>query len=149
MSEQQKIFMARLHEEYRRMTEQAASLQELVKEPIDQPFQLNLWDLSAAELDQEMANRLSALNDDINTRPSEKITSHRRVIGPLIVMVKNVLRKLLSPYTNLVLARQVKFNEDMVAFHLATFIRFRQLDNQLTSVGERLNAIKDEQADHD
>ena len=66
-----------------------------------------------------MGKRLGFLNEDIDCRPTAAITSHRRLIGPLIVLFKKLLLKVLRPYTNSLFVRQNRFNEQLVAFHLA------------------------------
>ena len=86
-----------------------------------------------------MGKRLGFLNEDIDCRPTAAITSHRRLIGPLSSCFKKLLLKVLSPYTNSLFLRQNRFNEQLVAFHLASFIRFRRLEEKLKR-GERLAA---------
>ncbi len=108
----------------------AASLEELAGGPLRHHHPLDLWSLSDDELDNEMGKRLGFLNGDIDCRPAA-VTSHRRLIGPFIVLGKKILLKLLSPYTNSLFARQTRFHEQLVAFHLATFIRLRRIEERL------------------
>ncbi len=123
--------IAALKERFRAAKEAAASLEGLVGGPVRHHYPVDLWALSDNELDNEMGKRLGFLNEDIDCRPTAAITSHRRVIGPLIVLCKKLLLKVLSPYTNSLFLRQNRFNEQLVAFHLASFIRFRRLEEKL------------------
>jgi hypothetical protein len=135
--------IGKLKEMYRQERESALSLEQLVHGPIDVPVKIDLWELSDRELDQEMGRRLSCLNDDIDCRPQGAISSHRRFIGPFVVRAKKALRKVLSPYTNMLFLRQNRFNADLVAFHLAAFIRFRRLEKRMEELEERNRELLD------
>lgn len=143
MNEEINREIGRLKEIYRQERESVVSLEQLVHGPIDVPIKVDLWELSDKELDQEMGGRLSCLNDDIDCRPQGAISSHRRFIGPLIVRVKKTLRKVLSPYTNMLFLKQNRFNADLVAFHLASFIRFRRLEKRMEELEERSRELLD------
>ncbi len=123
--------IAALKESLRSARDAARSLEELAGSPLRHHYPIDLWSLSDSELDGEMGKRLSFLNEDIDCRPTVAISSHRRLIGPLIVFGKKLLLKVLRPYTNSLFVRQNRFNEQLVAFHLATFIRLRRLDEKL------------------
>jgi hypothetical protein len=136
----------RLTEEIHRQKEKAADLKELVKEEIDRDFPVDLWELSERELDNEMGSRLSFLNDDIDTRPDARaITSHRRILGKLIVFIKRLVMKIAGFYTNTVLEKQRSFNEQLVAFHLASFIRFRHNERKIKEILEKLKTLEEDQ----
>jgi hypothetical protein len=132
-----------LKEIYRQKRESTLSLEQLVRGPIDVPVKIDLWELSEKELDQEMGRRLSCLNEDIDCRPRGDLSSHRRIIGPFVVLAKKALRKVLSPYTNMLFLRQNRFNADLVAFHLAAFIRFRRLEKRMEELEERSRELFD------
>ncbi len=123
--------IAALKESLRSAREAARSLEELAGGPLRHHYPIDLWSLSDSELDNEMGKRLSFLNEDIDCRPTVEITSHRRLIGPFIVFVKKLLLKVLRPYSDSLFVRQNRFNEQLVAFHLASFIRLRRLDEKL------------------
>jgi len=123
--------IAALKADLRSARDAARSLEELAGGPLRHHYPIDLWSLSDSELDGEMGKRLSFLNEDIDCRPTVAISSHRRLIGPLIVFGKKLLLKVLRPYTNSLFVRQNRFNEQLVAFHLATFIRLRRLDENL------------------
>ena len=96
-----------------------------------------------------MGKRLSFLNDDIDCRPTPAITSHRRFIGPLVVFCKKIVFALLRPYTNTLFDRQNRFNEQLVAFHLASFIRFRRLEERSRRLEQQADELKGQLADLD
>lgn len=133
-------------EEYRNRKESAGSLQELIREPIHTSFRVDFWELSERELDQEMGERLSRLNEDIDCRPPSDVSSRRRVIGPLVRRAKKMMQKMLSPYTNKLFVRQNRFNGDLVAFHLASFIRMRHLERRIDELEERSRELQDDRA---
>ena len=147
MDEPIKAEIAKLKETYRVRKDGAASLEELAGQPVQHHFAIDLWQLSDSELDGEMGKRLSFLNDDIDCRPTPAITSHRRLIGPLIVFCKKIVFTLLRPYTNTLFDRQNRFNEQLVAFHLASFIRFRRLEEKTRRLEQQADELKGRLAD--
>ncbi|MFX0198008.1 MAG: hypothetical protein ACFFCW_17960, partial [Candidatus Hodarchaeota archaeon] len=78
--------------------EKIDKVENLINKKIDRNFDVDLWELSEKELDLEMGNRLSMLNDDIDIMRQENITSHRKVLGLLIVPIKKLARKILLPH---------------------------------------------------
>lgn len=136
----------RLKEEIFKQKEAVTDIRDLVKKEIDRDFPINLWELSERELDNEMGNRLSFLNDDIDPRPdNSSITSHRRFLGKPVVLFKRLLMRLARPYTNLLLEKQRRFNDQAVAFHLASFIRIRQNEQHIRDLHEKLKTIEEDQ----
>lgn len=131
MDEKIKDEIAYLKEYYQARKSSLNSLEELAGEPIQHHFPVDLWQLSDSELDGEMGKRLSFLNDDIDCRPTPDITSHRRLIGPFVVLFKKIVTRILRPYTNTLFVRQNRFNAQLVVFHLASFIRLRRLEEKV------------------
>ena len=147
MEEQTKEKIARLKEDLRRAKDSASTLEELAGRPLQHHYPIDLWALSDSELDGEMGKRLGFLNEDIDCRPGMDITSHRRLIGPVIVWFKKALLKVLRPYTNSLYVRQNRFNEQLVAFHLASFIRFRRLEERALRLEQEVNEARDRAAE--
>lgn len=54
---------------------------------------------------------LQAPREKKDTRYAEPATSHRPVVGPVLVLAKRSFRKLFQPFINEVMRRQVEFNE--------------------------------------
>ncbi|MDD8012718.1 MAG: hypothetical protein PHX05_04495 [Acidobacteriota bacterium] len=148
MDEKARNEVAALKERLRADKDAATSLEDLAGAPIQHHFPIDLWSLSDSELDNEMGKRLSFLNEDIDCRPTVEIASHRRFIGPFIVFCKKLLLWAMRPYTNSLFVRQNRFNEQLVAFHLASFIRFRRLEERAKRLeklaGETLEGGEDE-----
>ncbi len=143
MNEELKEEIARLKEAYGARKDEARSLEELAGGPVRHHYPVDLWSLSDSELDNEMGKRLGFLNDDIDCRPTKAVTSHRRFIGPVIVFFKKLLLKALRPYTNSLFVRQNRFNEQLVAFHLASFIRLRRIEERLRHLERERSGIAD------
>lgn len=147
MDEQIKAEVAKLKEYYQARRSSLGSLEELAGQPVRHHFAVDLWQLSDSELDGEMGKRLGFLNDDIDCRPAPAITSHRRLIGPLVVFCKKIVFTLLRPYTNTLFDRQNRFNGQLVAFHLASFIRFRRLEERTRRLEQQAEELKGQVAD--
>lgn len=138
----------RIKEELTQKREQLQTVEQLVKDPIDRDYPIDLWQLSPRELDAEMGDRLSALNGSIDPRPtSDSITSHRRIIGKPIVMIKKIVMRLFQPAIDTMLEKQRQFNEQAVAFHLASFIRMRQIEQTVKELEETLGELDHRQLD--
>ncbi|XXF80659.1 hypothetical protein P2318_13175 [Myxococcaceae bacterium GXIMD 01537] len=54
---------------------------------------------------------LQAPREKKDTRYAEPATSHRPVVGPVLVLAKRTFRGLFQPFINEVMRRQVEFNE--------------------------------------
>lgn len=111
--------------------EKIDKVEKLINKQIDRNFDINLWELSEKELDIEMGNRLSMLNEDIDIMRTQKITSHRKVLGLLIVPIKKLARKIFLPDVSPFFERQKLFNEGLVSYLLASFIRFKSMEQRL------------------
>lgn len=136
----------RLKEEIFRQKEKLSSVEELVKTQIDRDFRTDLWELSDKELDHEMGNRLSFLNDDIDPKPDPAaITSHRKILGKPIVFIKRTIIRIFGVYANALLEKQRRFNEQLVNFHLASFIRFRRIEKNINEIEEKLKMFEEDQ----
>lgn len=135
-----------LKKELSNRREKIEKIETMVNKQIDYDFEINLWELSEKELDQEMGNRLTLLNEDADCIRLEKITSHRKVLGPVIVVFKKIARRILLPFMTPFFERQKRFNVGMVNYLLASFIRFRSVEQRLKRL-ERDIAETDEKPD--
>jgi len=134
-----------LKQEIYRQKEQVHGIDELLKDRIDKDFPVDLWELSERELDNEMGNRLSFLNDDIDTRPDvHSISSHRRWLGKPIVWFKRLIMKITGFYTNSLLEKQRQFNAQTVMFHLAAFIRSRRNEREIKELEDKLKTLEED-----
>ncbi|MCP4154384.1 MAG: hypothetical protein GY757_42055 [bacterium] len=145
MDEQTKKEIQLLKTDIYNLKETVGDINALVKNDIDRDFRLDLWELSERELNNEMGSRLSLLNDDIDPTPeSHAITSHRKIIGPLIVFFKKLIVKTSKIYIGAVLEKQRRFNEQLVGYHLATFIRFKQNETRIKSLEEKVKTVEED-----
>jgi len=142
MDEQTVKELDRLKEELAQKRERIQQVERLVKDAIDRDFAIDLWQLSPRELDAEMGDRLTALNDSIDPRPTrDSITSHRRFLGKPIVLAKRLMMRLMQPAIDTILEKQRLFNERAVAFHLATFIRLRQNEQTIKEIEDSISEL--------
>jgi hypothetical protein len=147
MDEQIKNEINGLKEEIRTQKEAVQDIHHLVKQDLKKRYPTDLWELSEKELDNEMGSRLSFLNDDIDPKPDNSvIITHRSgILGKVIVRFKRILMKLAQPYTNLLLEKQRRFNEQLVAYHLASFIRFRSTETHIQKMDKKLKELEEDQ----
>jgi hypothetical protein len=67
-----------------------------------------------APLEREWPPMLQRLRDKLDTRFADPPTSHRPVVGPLLVLTKRAFRLTFQPLINELLRRQVEFNEELL-----------------------------------
>lgn len=137
--------LAYLKEELNRQKEQMQEIRDLVKKEIVAHYESDLWELSSKELDQEMGKLLSFLNEDIDPLSIKKITSHRKIIGSFIVLAKKSMTKIFRILFAAYLQRQRRFNESAVRFQLASFIRFRRMEEKLDGIEKITKEISEQQ----
>ena len=125
---------------------QSGDLREFTGRETARSFQLDFWELSPRELDHQMGMRLSILNDSIKCTPDGAVSSHRPFIGPVIVLLKKIIRRFFWPDLEMLFARQNLFNERLVAFHLASFIRFRRDEEKLRTLADDLRSLTEQLA---
>jgi len=135
-----------LKKELSRQRKKTGEIENLMNKTIKHHYPVDLWELSGFELDKEMGSRLSFLNEDIDSSPTGKITSHRKFLGVFIISFKKLMRSLFYPFfLKLFFEKQQKFNEDAVTYNLASFIRFRLAEKKLEELEQGLEEIKEKQ----
>src|SRR4030042_3989988 len=87
---------------------------------------VELWGLSKKELEKEAWDSFFLLDRNKDCLEEEPIVSYRKFSGAVIVFYKKVLRALLRPYTNMILARQVRVNRELIRLHLASLLRLEK-----------------------
>lgn len=88
----------------------------------------------------ELDHHLAILNDVWDPKEPEPITSHRRVVGPVIVALKRVVQRLGRPLIGLALARQARFNSHLIRL-LNSFAP--QMRDHLRDLAHRLEQIQE------
>jgi len=139
----------RLKKELYRKKEEIRDLKKLVNKEIDREFQLDLEELSERELETYIGECFSSMKRNIDTKPEEKpITSHRKVIGKPIILIKQILSRITGVYSyaklildkqTLILDKQTEFNRQSVALHQASFIRFRKNREKIQQIEEKIS----------
>lgn len=101
---------------------------------IGQRIEAELWGLSKKELEKEAWDSFFFLEKNKDCLEEEPIVSHRKLSGAVIVLYKRVLRALLRPYTKTILARQVRFNRELVRLHLANILRLEKIEERVAAL---------------
>ena len=101
---------------------------------IGQRIEAELWGLSKKELEKEAWDSFYILEKNKDCLEEEPIVSHRKLSGAVIVLYKKVLRALLRPYTKTILARQVRFNRELVRLHLANILRLEKIEERVVAL---------------
>jgi O-antigen chain-terminating methyltransferase len=82
----------------------------------------------------EIRNYLALLQNQCQPGIEPPISSHRRLIGPIIVFAKKVLRKILRYVTNKIMSRQIEFNRLLIKF-------LQILEQELNTNSATLNSV--------
>ncbi len=134
----------RIKEDLQHQMEATANIGDLLKTQIDRDYHLDPWDLSERELDAEMGEKLTHINNDIHLHP-ESIPLPE---GGARAKAKGFLKKFISRtvrlYTDRIFERQIRFNEQVTAFHLATFIRLRQNRDHINALRDQLKTLEED-----
>jgi hypothetical protein len=120
-----------------------SQIDRLAGEAVDRDIVTDFWELSNAEIENEMFRRLSDLDADADCLPGGALASHRRWLGKPIVFFKKVLRRLAAPYSSMLLQKQNRLNRELVTFQLLGFLKFRHLDRRLRTIEEILADLPD------
>jgi hypothetical protein len=137
--------LLQLKEDLLAQRNQLKDLKGLLKAEIDRDFSVNLWELSEKELDIDMGDKLSLLNDSINPRRDlAEIKSGKKIIGKPITKLKGFIIRVVKHYLDPVYDNHVKFNEKLVNFHLASYIRFRQNEKNIKKIEDKINQISED-----
>ena len=132
----------RLKKELYRKKEEIRDLKKLVHKEIDREFQSDLEELSERELETYIGECFSSMKRNIDTKPDEKpITSHRKILGKPIILIKQVLSRITGVYSyvNLILDKKTEFNRQSVALHQALLISFRKNRERIRQIEEKIS----------
>ena len=113
-------------------------------------MELEVGEVVPAPALSELEHHLAAINDSWDVLREPEVTSHRPVVGRVIVGFKRLMLRLMRPYTALVLQRQLDFNTALLhllnAFVLPVRDKFPELTAQLTArFNRRLEEHMEEQ----
>ncbi len=127
--------MALLKVELQGEIDRSTRLSDLLAAPPAALPRVSLHLLDDTELDQEMGSRLSTLNEAIDFRPwLERLPAQNSFKGRILCWVQQKLFRLFAPLFD----RQVLFAEQLVVFHLASFLRLRRIETRLDTLEREL-----------
>lgn len=126
---------------YEAEREKSPGIDKLIKEPVDREITVDFWKLSNAEIEHEMWKRLSLLDADADCLPGGPIHSHRSWLGKPVVFLKNIIRRLTSPYSSMLLQKQNQLNRELVNFQLLTFLKLRHLDKLIREMADKMSDL--------
>jgi len=130
----------RLKKEMYKRKEEISDIKKLVNKEIDREFYSNLSELSEKELETYIEECLSSINRNIDPKPEKKsITSHRKILGKPIILIKRVLLKIIGFYIDLILDKQTQFNQQSVALYQALLLRLRQNKERIKQIEEKVS----------
>jgi hypothetical protein len=101
---------------------------------IGQRIEVELWGLSKKELEKEGWDSFLYLERNKDCLEEEPIVSHRKYTGPGIVFFKRIFRRLMRPYTKMVLARQRRFNGELIRLNLASLLRLEKIEERVAAL---------------
>jgi hypothetical protein len=73
------------------------------------------------------------------------LASHRKYVGPAIVFFRKVFRALMRPYTKLILARQSRFDRELIQIQLANLLRLEKIEKRVAGLETRALTSRTEQ----
>jgi hypothetical protein len=98
---------------------------------IGRRIEAELWGLSKKELEKEAWSSFFVLEKSQDCLEEEPIVSPRKFWGPLIIISKKVLRALIRPYLRMILARQSRFNRELIRIILAIQLRLEKIEERI------------------
>lgn len=139
MNEESKKEIQEIKTKIRQEKEKITDIKQLSLKEIDREFQPSVWELSEKELEIFIVEYLSDLTQNLDTRPDKKsITSHRKVVGKMIVWLKRILFKMGAAYSNVLLDKQVQFNQKVVELLQGFFLRQTELEKKISKLEKRV-----------
>lgn len=115
------------------LADERASIQDL-ETLIGQKIEVELWGLSRKELEKEAWDSFLFLERNKDCLEEQPIVSHRRLTGAVIVFFKGIFRRLMRPYTKMVLARQSRFNGELIRLGLAILLRLEKAEERIAAL---------------
>lgn len=115
------------------LADERASIQDL-EGLIGQRIEVELWGLSKKELEKEGWDSFLYLERNKDSLEEEPIVSHRKYTGAGIVFFKRIFRRLMRPYTKMILARQSRFNGELIRLHLASLLRLEKIEKRVAAL---------------
>ena len=136
--------LQQLKEDLHKKKEAIDEIPKLIKRRIDRAFSTNIWELSEKELDRYVGECITVLSQNADTKPDAgSIASHRKIIGPAIVLMKRIFMIIGKIYSNLVLAKQIEFNRKVVELSQAFLIQINNNKKSNEKIDERIRSCEE------
>lgn len=127
------------------LADERASIRDL-EALIGQRIEAELWGLSKKELEKEGWDSFLFLERNKDCFEEEPVVSHRKYAGAGIVFFKRTFRRLMRPYTKMILARQVRFNGELIRLLLASLLRLEKIEARVAALEEGTPAPRTEKS---
>lgn len=140
-----KQLVSQLKERLNKEKESIQDVDSLVKKKIERDA--GIWEYSFDELEHELFERFSFLEEKSDCLSFADISSPRKRIGRLVTLAKKVLRKMTNPYSRMILSKQYQFNKELVPIHLASILSLQKIKdrlNELEDVAKKILDIQEE-----
>jgi hypothetical protein len=80
------------------------------------------------------------MDKSFDPKPDTKsITSHRKILGKPIILLKQLLFKATGVYINLILDKQKKINQQGIIFHRAILLRLRRNRQEIKHLEQQIS----------
>jgi hypothetical protein len=113
---------------------------------IDRSFPVNFWELSDRELDAEMGERLTDLNNRVDTKMIGYYDLPTNTFREKFVRkFRQAFYKCFRFYSDQISKIQSNYNGDLLAFHLATYVRLKQQQEQIVLLQAKLDECLEQQ----
>jgi len=137
--------ISQLKERLQDEKESIQDVESLVKKKIERDA--GLWEYNFDELEHELFERFSSLEDKSDCLSFTDISSPRKAIGWLVTLAKKILRKMTNPYSRMILSKQYQFNKELVPIHLATILSLQKIKDRLNELEDVAKKILEIQED--
>ncbi len=120
--------------------EKIQDIKKLANKEIDRRFASDLEEFSEKELDSFLEESLAMMDKSVDPTPDKmSLSSHRKIWGKPIILLKRLLLKVSGVYINLLLDRQKKFNQQSMAFYRAIVLRLRRNRQKIKLVEQMIS----------
>ncbi|MCJ7580666.1 MAG: hypothetical protein MUP98_09035 [Candidatus Aminicenantes bacterium] len=140
-----KQLVSQLKERLNKEKDSIQDIDTLVKKKIERDA--GIWEYSFDELEHELFERFSFLEEKSDCLSFEEISSPRKGIGWFITLGKKILKKITNPYSRMILSKQYQFNKELVPIHLASILSLQKIKdrlNELEDVAKKILDIQEE-----
>lgn len=125
--------------------ERIQDIKKLANREIDREFTFDLEEFSEKELDSYLQEYLTAMDKSFDPTPDERsLTSHRKILGKPIILLKQLLLKVTGVYINLILDKQKKFNQQSIVFYRALLLRLRKNRQKIKHIEQRISECEED-----